>query len=361
LSTIVEEDSSEHGQLHTLSESDSFEAVVATLLVPEKGNLVKREYPIPSSLFSVVLGLSGLGQAWRAAASLWHLPHLVSEFILFTAALVWLGLLTGYIFHAVRHPARTAEEFRNPVAGSTPALLGISTLLISLAALPYSRPTAWVLVVAGIAWHILFSVWHTSTLWQGGRSSVDTVPTLYLPTVAGNFTCAAGLGALGETSWAWLFFGAGLFSWLALESLIIRRLWHDTPLQVAQRPLLGIQFAPPVVCASALLLIAPDSAHEWTLMLLGYGLFQMLICLRLRSWLTEHPFGSLWWAFSFGSVSATVTCVKLAVANIPAASSLALPVFALANVFIGYLCLRSIGGALGALTRHDVCRWTFKP
>ena len=64
---------------------------------------------------------------------------------------------------------------------------------------------------------------------------MDTAPTLYLPTVAGNFTSAAALGGLGHPDWGWLFLGAGIFSWLALESLIIQRLWHPKALPIAQR------------------------------------------------------------------------------------------------------------------------------
>jgi tellurite resistance protein len=297
---------------------------------------------IPASLFSVVLGLSGLGQAWRVAIRLWRLPSLAAELILLLAGLVWFGLLVAYLVHTVRQPERARHEFRHPVAGSTPALLGISTLLISVAVLPYSRALAWALAIGGIGWHLAFSIWYTGTLWQGGRKTEDTAPTLYLPTVAANFTAAGALGALGHADWAWLFLGTGVFSWLALEPLVIQRLWHVEPLPVAQRPSVGIQFAPPVVCAAALLTVAPDTAPQWLLMLLGYGLFQILVGLRLKSWLGHQPFGYSWWAFSFGVVSATVTCVKLAAANVPAALSLAPVVFVGANLFIGYLCLQSL-------------------
>lgn len=304
---------------------------------------------IPASLFSVVLGLSGLGQSWRVAARLWRLPIAAGEIILLSAGLVWFGLLAAYALHAARRPALTAHEFRHPVVGGTPALLGISTLLIATAAVPYSRVVAWGLALAGIGWHLLFSVWHTGALWQGGRINSDTAPTLYLPTVAGNFTAAGALGALGQPQWAWLFLGTGIFSWLALEPLIIQRLWQGDSLPAAQRPLLGIQFAPPVVCAAAILVIAPDTSPQWLLMLLGYGLFQMLVGLRLKSWLSEQPFGYSWWAYSFGVVSATVTCLKLAAANVPAASQMAPLVFVAGNLFIGYLCARTLARIAGSV------------
>jgi tellurite resistance protein len=250
-------------------------------------------------------------------------------------------LLLAYGFYTLRDPATTVFEFRHPVAGATPALLGISTLLLVPAALPYSRHLAWALAAAGLAWHLTFASWHTGTLWQGSRQSADTAPTLYLPTVAGNFTAAAALGSLAQTGWSWLFLGAGVFSWHALEPLIIGRLWHSDPLPIEQRSLIGIQFAPPVVCSAAVLAIDPGSSETWLLMLLGYGLFELLIGLRLKTWLGSQAFAHSWWTYSFGVASAAITCLKLALAGLPVAQTLALPMFMVANLFIGYLCVRS--------------------
>lgn len=305
----------------------------------------------PASFFGIVLGLAGLGQAWRLASRLWGLPAAVGESVLGIATLVWAGLLLNYAWQALRHRARIREEFLHPVQGGTPALLGVSTLLIVLAVLPYSRPAALALAALGIAWHLGFSLWHVGKLWQGGRAPEDTVPTLYLPTVAGNFTSAAALGALGHADWGWLFIGAGVFSWLAIEPLIFQRLWHPEGLPSRQRPLLGIQFAPPVVCAMACLILMPGAADSWLLMLWGYGLFQLLLALRLWRWLGEQPFAPSYWSYTFGIAAATVSGLKLALAGVPAAGALAIPVFIGANLFIGYLALRTAWLALGKLLR----------
>ncbi|MES2183183.1 MAG: dicarboxylate transporter/tellurite-resistance protein TehA [Pseudomonadota bacterium] len=301
-----------------------------------------RSQPIPAALFSIVLGLSGLGQGWRVAAHLWPVPALLGEAVLLCTVLVWAGLLLGYVAQAVAEPARTVRELRDPVAGGTAALVGVSTFLVAQAVVPYSHPLAWALVLLGMAWHLPFSLWHTAGMWQGGRAPADTTTTVYLPTVAANLTGAGALGALGQPDWAWLFFGAAVLSWLALEPLVVRRLWH-TPTPPGLRPLIGIQFSPAVVTAAALLLIAPDAPTPVLLMLLGYSLFQMAVELRLWAWLGESAFAWSYWAFSFGVVSAAVTCLKLAGRGVPAAVHLAFPVFVGANLFVGWLCVRSLG------------------
>jgi tellurite resistance protein len=297
--------------------------------------------PLPASFFGIVLGLSGLGQAWRVAVKLWGMPPIIGELVLALATLVWAVLLVLYLLQVWRHPEVVRKEFLHPVQGGTPALLAVSTLLVVLAVAPYSYALAWALAFAGIGWHLVFSLWHTGALWKGGRDAQDTAPTLYLPTVAGNFTSAAALGVLGHPDWGWLFLGAGVFSWLALESLIIQRLWHPTFLPAPQRPLLGIQFAPPVVCAMAWLILAPDAVDHWLLMLWGYGLFQLLLGMRLGAWLGAQPFGPSYWSYTFGIAASTVCALKLALFGVPAAQILAIPVFVGANLFIGYLALRS--------------------
>jgi len=297
--------------------------------------------PVPASFFGMVLGLSGLGQAWRLAATLWAWPPLIGEAVLTLAALIWLLLLLRYGWQAVRDPARSQQEFLHPVQGSTPALLGVATLLMVLAVLPHSRALASLLLVLGLGWHLGFALWHSGILWKGGREGTDTVPTLYLPTVAGNFTSAAALGALGHPQWGWLFLGAGFFSWLALESQILQRLTQQASLPVAQRPLLGIQFAPPVVCLMAALILYPGTVTPWLLMLWGYGLFQLLLGLRLWRWLGAQRFAPSYWAYTFGVAATTVGTLKLALAGAEPARLLALPIFIAANLFIGYLTLRT--------------------
>jgi hypothetical protein len=63
---------------------------------------------------------------------------------------------------------------------------------------------------------------------------------LYLPTVAGSFVTAITASSLGSADWGRLAFGAGLFSRLAVESVLLHRLSTVTTLQPALRPTLGI-------------------------------------------------------------------------------------------------------------------------
>ncbi|MEM5373159.1 hypothetical protein V4C53_45375 [Paraburkholderia azotifigens] len=122
----------------------------------------------------------------------------------------------------------------------------------------------------------------------------------------------------------------------------MQRLCHLTALPAPQRPLLGIQFSPAVACAMAWLALSPGSADHWSLMLWGYGLFQLALGLRLGRWLGAQPFSLAYWAYTFGVGAATVCSMKLAESGVRSAQVLALPVFVGANLFIGYLAIRTV-------------------
>lgn len=295
-----------------------------------------------ASLFGIVLGVCGIGQSWRQASLLWGFPILVAEVVIACGVAVWASLLIRYLYQAITQPQLAKNEFAHPVQGGTPALLGATTLIAAVGLAPFSNLAAWILTIAGLCWHLGFSLWHTGRLWQGGRDPAHAVPTLYLPTVAGNFTAAAALGALGKPDWAWLFLGCGFFFWLAIESIMFQRLWHQTELPAAQRPLIGIQFAPPAVCAMAWLNVVPGTTDHWVLMMWGYGLFQLILGLRMRPWLGQQPFALSYWAYTFGVASTTTVTLKLAISGVSAARDLSIPVFVGGNLFIGYLSVRSL-------------------
>ena len=145
------------------------------------------------------------------------------------------------------------KEAHHPVQCCFIGLAGVATMLIAIASLPYSQPLAFTLFVLGAGFTLGFALWRTGLLWQGERDSSATTPVLYLPTVAGGFVTAAGASALGYPDWGQLAFGASLFSWLAIESVLLHRLYTIAGLPVPLRPTLGIQLAPPVVGAVAYL------------------------------------------------------------------------------------------------------------
>jgi tellurite resistance protein len=298
----------------------------------------------PVSLFAIVPGVADLGLGWRVAARVWALPPLVGEILLAIAALIWALLLLLYIAKWTLYRDAALQEAGHPVLCCFIGLIPIGGLLIALGLLPYSRSAALVLFLLATIAQCAFAIWRGGGLWRGGRSDTSTTPIMYLPVVGGNFVIATVAGALGFAPWGQLFFGAAVLSWLALESVILHRLYTQEPLPPALRPSLGIMLAPPAVGTVAYLAInragPPDLAAH---LLFGYALLQALLLLRLLPWIRQQPFAASYWAFSFGVAALPLGALRMLERGEDGPiAQLAAPLFIAANLIIGMLALATL-------------------
>jgi tellurite resistance protein len=298
---------------------------------------------VPASFFGIVLGLAGLGNAWRAAHQVWGVPTLIGEALMVVATIVWALLLVLFILKWIFTREEALAEAHHPIQCCFIGLAGVATMLIALAALPYSRLAAQIAFCVGAAFTVAFATWRTGRLWQGEREHSATTPVLYLPTVAGGFVMATVASALGHDDWGQLAFGAALFSWLAIESVLLHRLYTATTMAPALRATMGIQLAPPTVGAVAYLSVnggIPDlAAHA----LLGYGLMQAVLLLRLLPWIMQHPFSPSHWGFTFGiSALAAAPLRMLDNGDTGAIAFLAPYLFVAANFAIALIALGTL-------------------
>ena len=49
--------------------------------------------PAPASFFGMAVGLLALGNAWRLATPLWHLPTAIAPTLIGIGLIVWLAVL----------------------------------------------------------------------------------------------------------------------------------------------------------------------------------------------------------------------------------------------------------------------------
>jgi len=260
---------------------------------------------VPASFIGLVLGLVGLGDCWRVAAKPWGYPHVIDEAVMAVAFAVWVLVMALYIGKWLWARDEAIAELNHPVQNCFIGLSGVATMLAAVAiAPPHSTGLPLALAVVGGAITLAYGVYFTARQWTGERELETASPALYLPTVAGNFVTAFVSGYFGHEALGELFLGAGMLSWLALESLISHRMTFVKAMAPPMRPAMGIMLAPPVVgCLAYLFVTGGVSGTKPDLFaqaLLGYGLFQMALLLRLLPWIAKQPFGASYWAFSFG-------------------------------------------------------------
>jgi tellurite resistance protein len=217
------------------------------------------------------------------------------------ALAVWTVLTVLYLAKWLLAREQALAEFRHPIQCCFVALWPISGALVAVP-LRFSLPKASALLAfISIAGALLFAVFRQGGLWRGGRDPTTTTPALLLPSVAASLISTIVLSSFGHFSLAALLFGIGMFSWLAIESVILHRLLVVSELRPALRPTLGIQLAPPSVACVAYEALSQGPPDLFTQALIGYALFQLLLLARLASWIGRQPFNASYWAFAFGA------------------------------------------------------------
>lgn len=297
---------------------------------------------LPLAIFAVPLGLLALANAWRAAAGVWPSVAPVAELLFGASALVWLGVAIGFVRSALRDRGAAWRDFRDPLQGSFAGILPVTILLLGIGAAPHDVAIARCVVGLGIALAASVALHQVGLLWQGGRNLESVLPSVYVAAGAGGFVSASAASTIGQPGVAQLAFGVGLLSWLALDALVVVRLYGGAPLGPAQRPTLGLQFAPPAIGAVAYLNVgsgAPDLvAHA----LLGYALLQAALFVRNVRWIAAGGVGLGFWSVSFGVAALPTAALRLVShGDAGAVTALAAPLFALGNLVIAGLVVRT--------------------
>jgi tellurite resistance protein len=93
---------------------------------------------VPAFYFGIVLGIAGLGGAWRAAHRVWDLPAVIGETILAASAVIWAALLVLYVAKWIVAREQALAELHHPVQCCFLGLLGVSTSRSRLPQCPIS-------------------------------------------------------------------------------------------------------------------------------------------------------------------------------------------------------------------------------
>jgi tellurite resistance protein len=303
---------------------------------------------MPPALLSIAVGLLAWSQLWAIATPLWQLPAKMSHITTVIAVTVWLLLVSRFGYQWFRQPRYEWQLLQDPQQSAMTALLFVSSLLAAMNLQAWSPQLSLLLFASALLGQMVFGLWWMGRFWQGGRNPGAINASIYLPAVAQNLVAANAAASFGFPALASLLFGAGIFSWLALESLIMQRAALQPEIAPAQRPIQGIQIAPAVVAGVAYLTLTAGSLDLFAKMLLGYGIYQLLLAARLLPWTLQSGAISGYWAFSFGVVACALMSLQFTLQHPDDWHGLAVLLFAFANTVVILLaCLT------GYLLRHD--------
>lgn len=298
---------------------------------------------IPVGFFGIAVGALALANLWRVAIKVWHLPAEIGPLMTVVALAVWLVVLVAYGHKWLTNADEARAEMQHPVQSSFAALVPVSSLLAAQLLQPYAHTLALAIFAVAMVVQLALGVYLHGRLWQGGRKPELTTPAMYLPSVASSFVAGTAAASFGFHQLGVLFFGAGLFSWLAIESMLLHRASVLEPLPAALRPVLGIQLAPPVVGGVTYLSLTSGTPDLFALMLLGYGLYQAVMLLRLLPWIRQQAFVPGYWAFSFGVAALPTMAARMVERGAAGPIEWVAPIlFIAANLIIGVLAVKTV-------------------
>lgn len=252
----------------------------------------------PVAFFAVVMGLSGLTLALRAAEQALGLADGMSTAAAVTTVGTFGAIAACYAAKVVLHRAAVTAEWASPVRITFFPAISISMLLIATILAPVLPGLALPVWVAGAAAQATLALAVVAN-WIGHRpfQPIHLNPAWFIPAV-GNVVAPLGGVSLGFAELSWLFFSAGMLFWVVLQTLVFNRLIFHDPLPERLAPTLTILIAPPALAFIAYYRLTGE-VDAFARILLYSGYVALGVVLTQVSRLARLPFALSWWALSF--------------------------------------------------------------
>jgi len=246
------------------------------------------------AVFPPILGLFGIGLAWRRAADVFSISGGPAELALGAITLLFLFALFAYFAKFLRRPASFIEDLRILPGRSGLSAGTASAMLLAAVILPYSVSAASLTLVVALVAHAVVAFAVILILWSAPPEQRSMSPVWQL-TLVGFIIAPVAAIPLGAALISQLIMVATLPMAIAIwigHALTTRRQPVPPPL----RPLLLIHFSP--LClfgiTSALIgLTGIAAVFGW----LSIGVLAVFI-FRFR-YLTSAGFTPMWGAFTF--------------------------------------------------------------
>jgi tellurite resistance protein len=260
-------------------------------LRPDPPGLWRR---VPPAIFPPIMGLFGLGLAWRALGA--NLPAVagLAEAFLGAVILLFAFAAVAWASKPLRRPAVLAEELRVLPGRAGVAAAVLCVFLTAAVLVPYAPGVARAMVWAGIALLAGLGALIARAFLTGPEEARVVTPVFHLVFV-GYIIAPLALIPLGQGGVA-----AAIF-WLTLA--VAALIWAESLRQIATRippaplrPLLAIHLAPLSLFATVAALLG------WSGLALAFalaGLALLAVLLGTGRWLLAAGFSPLWGAMTF--------------------------------------------------------------
>lgn len=285
-----------------------------TTASPQSAVAASRLQHVPIGLFAMVLGIAGLGLAWRKAHETIGLTALPATVILGLAGALFAGSAILYGAKLARFPLLVKGEIDHPVKGSFFATVSASMVLLGTAAYPAFPGPGFALWAAGAALHLVLTL-RIVGRWISHKHDIAHInPAWFIPAVGNIIVPLLGV-KLGLHDVSWFFFSIGIVFWVALFVIVLYRLIFHDDLPPKLMPTLVILIAPPAVGYLSYVGLNGGAADNFARILIHLALFTTLLLASLAPRLARLPFAMSWWAFTFPLDAVSIAALDYGAAN----------------------------------------------
>lgn len=262
----------------------------------------------PISMFSIVMGLSGLSIAWQKALGA-SFP-VITTFSSILATTVMLLVSALYFLKITRYPNAVIAETKHPIKINFFAAFSISLLLLSVV---WHRFESLSYVLWGLGAVVQLSltllVMH-SWIHHDHYRLEHANPSWFIP-VVGNIIAPITGAKLGFIEISWFFFGVGIVFWLVLLTIIINRLIFHEALPARFKPMLFILLAPPSIGFVSYSSLVPELTG-FSRILISVALFTAILLALNINQFRKSGFYLSSWAYSFPVAAFNVALFRYA-------------------------------------------------
>lgn len=171
---------------------------------------------LPPTLFGSILGISGLGLAWRHAEAGFGWSHLPGDVVLIVGAIMLAIVLPLYAAKFILLRKAVVGDIQHPVKGPFLAAMPLTILLQTSALAPFARETAEVLWIAGAFFSLGLNL-YLFVGWYQREHQIQDFNAFWLIPGVGSFVVAITGAPLGFIELSWFFF----FGWAGVLGLFV--------------------------------------------------------------------------------------------------------------------------------------------
>lgn len=297
-------------------------------------------HSVSFDLYSAVMGITGLGLVWRAAAMSWSVPTWPGETFLALGMSVFLVLTVIQLLRLVFCRQAILAEWHSRASKNFFCAATISGFLLAMGLLPYSFMLARVLWVIAVCAQILFLLC-TFRRWVIDELEAYEISPVWLIPMVGNASPAFAGISLGFPGLSKMLLFSAILCWALFMPLILWRIVFVRPTTTQKAmPGLAIMVSAPAVMAVALYCVygGTNDAVEF---MAWAALFFAIVLVSLWRRMVPNTFSRAWWGFTFPSTALASALIRVdgAVAT-PLNHTLALVAVVLAScVVCSIICL----------------------